>query len=144
MKTLKILFLVISIVGFLDAAYLSVKYFQGEPPVCTLLNGCDVVTGSKYAAIWGIPIALLGAFYYLTIFILTVIYLDTKKEKFIKFAARITPLGFLFSLWLVYLQIFTLEALCLYCIISAISSTALLVIGLLILYRLKQNFRDNF
>jgi|SRR3989344_544084 len=130
MKTLKILFLTLSLLGFLDASYLAIKYYQGEVPTCAFFQGCDVVTTSEYAAIFGISIALLGAIYYLSLLILSIIYLDTKNPRFIKIGAVIAGGGFLFSLWLIYLQIFVLNALCLYCIISAISSTSLFIIGL--------------
>ena|SRR3989344_1938042 len=130
MKTLKILFLTLSLLGFLDASYLAIKYYQGEVPTCAFFNGCDIVTTSKYAVILGVPIALTGAIYYLTLFILAILSLDMQKPIFMKSATAIAGAGFLFSLWLIYLQIFVLNALCLYCIISAISSTSLFIIGL--------------
>ena len=120
-------FVVFSFGGFLDATYLAAKYYLGEPVVCSLLNGCEKVTTSQYAAVFGIPVALLGTLYYLTIFILTIIYIDGRKEKIFRFAARLTPVGFFVSLILIYLQIFVIHALCLYCLISAATSTFLFI-----------------
>ena len=129
MKTLKILFLALSLLGFLDASYLAIKYYQGEAPTCAFFQGCDVVTTSEYATIFGISIALLGAIYYLSLLILSIIYLDTKNPRLIKIGTVIAGGGFLFSLWLIYLQIFVLNALCIYCVASALSSTSLFVLG---------------
>ena len=84
MKTLKILFLALSLLGFLDASYLAIKYYQGEAPTCAFFKGCDVVTTSEYATIFGISIALLGAIYYLSLLLLSIIYLDTKNPRLIK------------------------------------------------------------
>lgn len=142
MKTLKILFLTLSLLGFLDASYLTLKYYQGEAPTCAFFKGCDIVTTSKYATIFGVSIALLGAIYYLALFILSVLYLDTKNPRFIKIGAIIAGGGFLFSLWLIYLQLFVINALCIYCLVSALSSTALFLAGLII-WKLEGNFANS-
>lgn len=125
--------IVVSLAGFLDATYLTVKHYLGTPIPCSILNGCEEVTTSKYSAIAGIPVALLGSIYYLVIFILSVAYADTKKEWFAYTASRLTVVGFLASLWFVYLQFFVLHALCLYCLFSTVTSTALFILGLCIL-----------
>ena len=122
-------FIALSFTGFLDSSYLTAKHFLGETPNCSFLKGCATVTTSQYSEIWGIPIALIGASYYLLILILSIAYLDTKNLKILKLTVFLTPLGFLTSLFLVYLQLFVLNAICLYCIISALTSTSLFVLG---------------
>ena len=129
-------FIVVSLIGFLDATYLTTKHYLRTPINCSVFNGCEEVTTSKYSTVAGIPVALLGAIYYLTIFILGIAYVDTKKEALAYFAARLTLIGFIVSLWLVYLQFFVLHALCLYCLVSAVTSTTLFVLGFFVL-RLK-------
>ncbi len=122
-------FLVLSLVGFVDAAYLTIQHFRGAGLVCGPLWECDVVTTSRYAEVAGIPLALLGALYYLVICLLTVAYLDTKKAQVLNIIAPLTVLGFLSSLVLVYLQVFVIHALCLYCMISALSSAGLFAVA---------------
>lgn len=124
-----ILIALISFLGFLDASYLAAKYYLGGPIPCAILDDCDTVTTSKYSAIAGVPVALMGAIYYLIIFVLTISYLESKKYKLAFFISRFTIIGFLASLWFVYLQVFVLKALCLYCLFSALTSTALFVIS---------------
>lgn len=123
-------FSLLSAAGFVDAAYLTVKHFLGSPIPCSILKGCEQVTNSPYSLIYGVPVALLGALYYLTILVLVVIYLDSKKPSVLKLLACLTPFGFLASLWFVYLQIFVIKAICIYCIGSATSSTILFILGM--------------
>ncbi len=136
LKRLALALLIISFFGFLDATYLAVKHYTGMPINCSILNGCDRVTASPYATIGPISVALLGAIYYLIIFVLVVLYLDTQRNRLIYSIAQLTVLGFLASLWFLYLQIFVIKAFCLYCLGSALSSTLLFIFGLIIL-RLK-------
>jgi uncharacterized membrane protein len=57
--------IVVSFLGFLDATYLAAKHYLGAPIACSIFEGCEKVTTSQYAAVFNIPVALLGALYYL-------------------------------------------------------------------------------
>ncbi len=127
------LFLVLSLLGFLDAAYLTLEHYRGVVPPCSVVQGCEQVTTSGYSMIFGIPVALLGALYYLIILLFSIAYLDTQNDRWLRQAAFFTPLGFLASLWFIYLQAVIIRAWCLYCIGSATTSTLLFVIGTFIL-----------
>ena len=126
------LFLVISLLGFLDAAYLTIEHYRGVVPPCAIVTGCETVTTSQYSLILGVPVALLGAVYYLLLIILSILYFDTKNERWIKRAAILTPLGLLASTWFIYLQGFIIKAWCLYCLGSATTSTLLFIVGMCI------------
>lgn len=133
-----ILLILVSAVGFLDATYLGAKYYLGGPIPCSFVNGCDIVTKSEYATVMGIPVAVLGALYYLSMLILGCVYLETKKISILKFIARYTLVGFLVSLYLIIIQIFILKAICLYCMLSAMSSIIIFTFGLSILLAIRQ------
>lgn len=122
-----------SFFGFLDAAFLTVKHYLGTPLSCPFFGHCEKVLTSPYAVVWGIPIALLGAVYYLAVFILTVGYFDTKRERVILLAAKLSFVGFFASLVFLYLQLFVIKAICFYCVVSAATSTLLFIFGLFIL-----------
>lgn len=124
-KYFSLAFLAIALVGFADATYLTVKHYQGAAPPCSIVQGCETVTTSKYATILGIPVALLGSIYYLSIIILSITYLDTKKTAVLTVLARLTWIGLIASLYFVGLQLFVIKALCIYCIVSAGSSFTL-------------------
>ncbi len=142
-KWLPFCFLIFSAIGFADATYLTVKHFLGTPIPCAILQGCEQVTNSQFATIFGVPVALLGSGYYLTVLILTVIYLDTRKVFAIKLAASLTIFGFLASLWFIFLQVFIIKAICLYCMVSAATSTLLFIIGMVYLIKNRRVSNDD-
>lgn len=115
----------VSIVGFFDAAYLAIQHYTQFTLPCTITHGCDLVTKSEYSQIMGVPVSLLGAIYYLAIFLAAYIILETKKTEYLRFVAIATTFGFLFSAWFVYLQFFVIHAICQYCMLSAITSTTM-------------------
>ncbi len=129
-------FVIIGFLGFLDATFLTAEHYLGPLLGCPIFSGCDKVLISPYSAVGSIPVALFGAIYYLAIFILSIAYLDTGRVRILKFAANLTPLGLIASLWFLYLQLFVIKALCFYCIISLITSILLFVLGLLMRSRL--------
>ena len=133
------LILLLGFLGFIDTLYLTYEYFAGTPVNCSILNGCDKVLTSSYSSILGVPLALIGTLYYLLVLALMAAYLGQKNKAVIKYLLGLTSLGFIISLFLVYLQFFVLKALCLYCMISALSSTLLFILTTIYLLKLKDN-----
>jgi uncharacterized membrane protein len=131
--------LILSFIGFVDATYLAAKYYLGEPVTCLVFSGCDAVATSPYAALMGVPISLPGAVYYAAVFFLAVLYLDIKKSWVIRLIVSATLLGFGVSLYLTYLQVFVIKAICFYCVVSAADSTSLFVLSMVIMKKLENN-----
>ncbi|PIP86667.1 hypothetical protein COV42_00510 [Candidatus Campbellbacteria bacterium CG11_big_fil_rev_8_21_14_0_20_44_21] len=141
-KTLPInLLLLFSLIGFLDALYLTISHFQGNEAGCFLVHGCDIVLNSKYSEIFGLPTAFLGLLFYLVIFLGVFVYNFKKDENLIKKILLITPLGFLATLWFLYLQAVVLRAFCSYCLLSAVASTLIFLTGMSILWQQKKKER---
>jgi uncharacterized membrane protein len=138
-KWLIIAFILISFIGFLDSTYLTIKHFSGDIVPCTILDGCEEVTTSKYSKIFGVPIALLGTLYYALIFFLSIAYLDTKKIGILKLLSLLPIIGFIFSAWFIFAQTFLIKAFCEYCILSAITSTLLFILGLYLYSKFVKN-----
>lgn len=130
MRKIVIIFLLLSVFGVLDAGYLTIKHYTGVPMGCIIIKGCDAVTASPYAMIMRVPVALFGVGYYASIAALASAYLKTKKEKWMRVAFLLTPIGFAASAWFVYLQIAVIGALCAYCLLSAATSTGLFGVAL--------------
>lgn len=128
LKITAILFCIVSALGLLDAGYLTFKHYLGGVPPCTL-RGCEVVLTSPQSEIMGIPVALFGLLYYATVLLLSLTYIISKKEITLRYAAYFTPVGFISSVYFVYLQLFVINAICLYCMASAATSTILFVLG---------------
>ena len=122
--------LVLSFAGFLDASYLTAKHYLHFEVTCSFLNGCEQVLTSSYATIFGVPVALLGALYYLAVFTSGVAFLDRKKLIFLKAAVLLPVAGFLFTLWFLFTQVFLLQAFCLYCLVSALITTLLFMLSM--------------
>lgn len=123
----------VGILGFLDASWLTVAHYLKVPIPCGLVQGCDIVTTSAYSEILGVPVALLGALYYLTIVILTIIALEKQSRPLLRLASQFTWAGLVASLYFVAIQLFVLHAICVWCMGSAITSTVLFVLGLFVI-----------
>lgn len=137
-RWLTIPFLVVSFVGFLDATYLTALRYLGETPPCIITTGCEQVLTSEYATLFGtIPTALLGAGYYLALFLLVLLSVELGSRKVLALAALLSPVGLLTSVFFVYLQLFVLKAICFYCMISAATSTILFILGTLMLFGMR-------
>lgn len=122
---------VVAVLGFIDAAYLTAVHYLHIVPPCSVVQGCEQVTTSVYSTIGPVPVALLGAMYYLVMALLGVAALDAKSVKLARLLVLLSPFGFLASIGFVYLQLFVIEAICLYCLFSALTSTLIFVFGLM-------------
>lgn len=119
----------VSFAGFLDASYLTVKHFTNTAIPCSLTHGCEIVTNSVYSDVFGIPVALLGALFYLTVFLGIFAALESGSRTLLRLAARLTIAGVLSSAWFVFVQLVLLHAICQWCMASALTSTVLFVLG---------------
>ena len=131
-KVYSIVFLILSFLGIIDAGYLTMKHYTGAYIPCTILDGCNAVAQSEYSVILGIPVALLGLMFYVTVFVLSMAMLDSKNEKLIKYILLFAITGFAVSLFLTYLQVFVIKALCMYCLLSAVNTVVLLVLSIML------------
>ena len=116
---------ILSTLGMFIAGYLTIQHFQqAHIGLCPVFgDGCDIVTSSKYSVLFGfLPLALLGVFYYLTIFMAQTIYAFSGNKTVLEFSAYISTFGAVFSVYLLYLQGVVIGAYCFYCVSSAIVS----------------------
>ncbi|MEK7514791.1 MAG: vitamin K epoxide reductase family protein [Patescibacteria group bacterium] len=117
--------IIIAFLGFLDAFYLTLMHFINRVPPCSILEGCETVTSSAYAAIGPIPVALLGAFYYAFFVISALVSFHKRTSAPLSVALFVTPIGMVFTLYLIVLQLFIIDAICIYCMGSALTSSLL-------------------
>lgn len=136
-------FLVLSFIGFLDASYLTVKHFTGVVPPCLIGGGCEEVTTSRFATIFGIPVALLGALYYLTVFLGTIAFVDKQNVQILRRVSALTLLGLIASIYFMFLQAFVIDAYCTYCVGSAITSTLLFVLGSFTMHKIRRGWQQT-
>lgn len=119
----------ISLLGILDASYLMYEHYANTLPPCStsIFIDCGKVLRSKYSEIFGIPLSLYGLLYYLVIITLSVITLIKKNNLTKKLIIALSSFGFLFSLYLMYLQLIIIGSICLYCTFSALLSTLIFI-----------------
>lgn len=125
--------LFISIIGLLDSIYLLIIKISQNPLLCIQgIGDCWSVNTSKYSEVYGIPVSIFGILGYLLISLLILIirYNTALEKKASYLFFGFTCIGFLYSIYLTYIEIFVLKALCPFCILSAIIMTVLFVISL--------------
>jgi uncharacterized membrane protein len=120
---------IVAVAGLADATYLTVQALTGETITCGGSPDCFRVLGSSYAKLGGIPVAIIGALAYFTVFTFAT-FAAFGYPRAPKFLALIAGAMFLTTLWLLYVQAFLLHAYCRYCLFSA--AITFLIAGLLI------------
>ncbi len=113
-----------AIAGFADALYLTVSHYRQAIPPCSI-GGCETVLTSRFATLAGVPISLIGVIGYVVMTLLLLLAIEKRSGQLLRVVALLSALSFAVSMVLVAIQIFTLHAICLYCMGSAITSTIL-------------------
>jgi uncharacterized membrane protein len=117
--------------GLAIAGYLTYVHYAGVSPVCEIAHGCEKVQTSRWSEVAGIPVALLGLVGYAGI----LAALFVPGETGLLAAAGGAVVGFGFSAYLTYREVFTIDAICIWCVASAVLMTALAVITVVRLLR---------
>jgi len=115
----------VAVVGLGIAAYLTAAHYAGATPVCAIAHGCATVQQSGYAELAGVPVALLGLGGYLAI--LASLARDGERARTV--TAFLSLAGFGFSAWLTYVEVVRLDAICIWCVGSAVCMTLLAVLS---------------
>ncbi len=132
--TLRRISLALAALGIIVAGYLTFLHFTDSAALCDGFGGCDAVRQSRYSEIAGLPVALLGLIGYLAI--LAMLITEEKDGPLAEQAPLLVfgmaLVGTLYSLYLTYLELFVIAAICPYCVASAV---IMIVIFGIALYR---------
>ena len=101
-----------ALAGIGIAAYLTWVHYDEGALVCVAGGGCETVQQSSYAEIAGLPVALLGLVSYTIV--LGLIVWDTPYARL--GAASLAFIGLAFSVYLLVLQLFVIDAVCVWCL----------------------------
>jgi uncharacterized membrane protein len=124
-RGLRIAIGVIAALGVAIATYLVYIHYAGIDPICAAgSGGCHKVQTSDYAKLAGIPVAVLGLIGY----ILILGSLFVPGEAGLMAGAVLALGGFGFSAYLTYRELFTIDAICQWCVASAILMTVLAIL----------------
>jgi uncharacterized membrane protein len=102
----------VALAGLVVAGYLTWVHFDDAALVCVAGGGCETVQESEYAEIAGVPVAMLGLGAYGAL--LGLIAWDTPTARL--GAAMLTLVGLVFSMYLLALQLFVIDAVCAWCL----------------------------
>jgi uncharacterized membrane protein len=123
-RRLRIVIGVLCVIGIGVAGYLTYTHYEGIKVLCLSSGGCETVQASIYSKVAGLPVAVLGLAGYVAILLTLAIRNDLGRIA--AFGMALT--GFLFSLYLTYREIFTIKAICQWCVSSAVLMTLLTIL----------------
>jgi uncharacterized membrane protein len=111
----------VALAGLGIAGYLTAVHYAGGTPACAIAHGCATVQQSDYAELAGVPVALLGLLGYAGV--LASLARDGDGARTV--TAFLSLAGFGFSGWLTYVEVARLDAICSWCVASAVCMTLL-------------------
>jgi uncharacterized membrane protein len=119
--------LALTLIGIAVALYVAKGNYTGQPLWCPIIDGCNVVVNSPYSRIFGVPMSYFGFIYYLYMFALAARLAFDPFSNSLRFRAILyAGVGAASSLYFMYLQLGFIQAVCIYCLISAVTTFLLL------------------
>jgi uncharacterized membrane protein len=117
---------VLAAIGIGIAGYLTYVHYAGINPICVAgSGGCEKVQTSKWADLGGIPVAVLGLAGYVCI--LASLLLPEEIGEMV--AVLLSLIGVGFSAYLTYRELFTIHAVCQWCVASAVVMALLAIVS---------------
>jgi uncharacterized membrane protein len=136
-KRLSQLAIALTVIGLLVSVYMTIYKITSNDNMCIGSKDCSVVNASRYSEInvagSRIPVAVLGVAGYAAI--LAVLLLEQKNDFLQQNGTLVffglSLMGFLFTLYLVYVEIALIKAFCPFCITSQIAMTLIFILSVI-------------
>jgi len=123
---------VLAMIGTLLSAYLTYVHYSGELALCLGAGGCETVQSSTYAEIAGLPVAVIGLAAFASVTVMAILRLRAGSAAWtLTGLFGITFAGTLFALYLTYLELFVIHAICPWCVAVDSVMVAIFVIAVL-------------
>lgn len=129
---------ILSLVGVFLAAYLTLYKLGYLEALACGTGSCEVVQASRWSKLLGLPVALWGVGFYLTMFAVAATGSMERLAESTRVGVALATMsgcGGLFSAWLTYIEIWRLHAICRYCVTSAGLVVAIFVLSVMDLKR---------
>lgn len=113
---------VLALPGSAVAAYLTYSHWADRPTVCGGIGECERVQTSEYSDIAGVPVAFLGLLYFVAMAALAlarVRWMSGGLEWAQPAALSMALAATAFVAYLTYVELFVLEAICVWCMALA-------------------------
>ena len=105
----------VAAIGVVVAIYLTATKLAGVAPICGPSGGCETVETSQYSAIAGIPVAIFGLGYSLVLIAVWLAWWRGGNHQLLYVPYVLGLIGVLVEAYLVYLELFVIHAVCLWC-----------------------------
>lgn len=117
----------VSATGAAVAAYLTLVHYRADLLVCGVTSGCRAVQNSAYASVAGVPVALLGLLMYVITLGLAAIRLVRSewRSPLTVAAFSITTTAVMYAGYLTYVELWVIDAICQWCVVSALLTLSL-------------------
>lgn len=117
----------VAAIGIGVASYITIADSGGGAPACLAGGGgCETVAGSSYSHLVGVNVAVFGIAGYVLLLAAAL-----SRGDFGRFAGfTLALVGFAFSAYLTYLELFVIHAICQWCVTSAALMALLLALNL--------------
>ena len=131
----------LAVLGGLVSIYMTIFKLTENQSMCLGNGGCSVVNNSIYSEVYGIPVSVIGIVGYGAL--VAALLLQQRgpfmEENGLLLIFGLALVGFLFTAYLIYVEIALIHALCPFCITSQVSITVLFVLSVIRLVREPQN-----
>ena len=136
-RTLTRISKVLAVLGLLVASYMTVYKWTDNQTMCLGNGGCSAVNSSVYSEIYGIPVALVGVLGYAVILAALVLAgrLAFLRRNGVLIVFGLCLAGFIFTVYLIYVEIALIHALCPFCIVSQLIMSVLFALAVIRLVR---------
>ena len=124
----------LALAGLFVASYLALYKLGYIGTLTCSIGSCETVQTSRWATFLGAPVAVWGVGYYVAVLAVALAGLSGALRddgRISQLLVTMTAAGVLFSLWLTYLELFVIHAICMYCVISALIAIALCIVAVL-------------
>jgi uncharacterized membrane protein len=126
-RALRVTMIVLAAIGLGVATYLTYIHYAGIKPLCGRNGGgCEIVQTSEYSKLAGVPVALIGLIGYVAI-LGSLLAAENETTRFSTVA--FTVVGFGFSAYLTYRELFSIHHICEWCVSSAVIVTILMCLA---------------
>jgi uncharacterized membrane protein len=128
----RMLVALVALAGVFVALYLTLYKLGYIGTLACAVGSCETVQTSKWATLFGVPVGAWGVAYYVAVLALALLGLGGRFADSVRLSdllVGITGFGLLFSLWLTYLELFVIHAICQWCVVSAVLAAILFVLA---------------
>jgi uncharacterized membrane protein len=136
-KRLRQITIALTIIGLLVSIYMTIYKVTNSESMCIGSSGCSEVNSSRFSEVNGIPVAVLGVAGYAAILVL--LFLEQRPGMFQQNGSMmffgVSLLGFLFTLYLIFVEVALIKAYCPFCLTSQAVMIIIFIISIIRLIR---------